>query len=181
MSQQQEILDQLGIIEDTIIDADADLKRSREKQLKRQILTKEYKRALDVLVSTQSQLKAALKDSVSKLNSEYLKSCIDYTPDSGRVVWRHRPGWHFNSSPACEHWNRRNNGALLADGAKELGKKSMGDHSLYVLLDNRPHKIANLCWMLVYGVFPGRVVHMNKDKTDFRIVNLNDLAPINKT
>ena len=178
MSQEQEILNQIIVLEDDIREADEELGRSRKKQQKRVLLTKGYRISLDKLVSRQSELKTLLKQSVSSTSPKYLKSCIEYNPNTGSLIWQTRPAWHFPSAHSCDKWNASNAGNSVLDEAGEWGTKSVGDHSLYIILDGPSHKVSELCWRMVYNKTPQRLTHINKNRTDFRIENLKELAPL---
>jgi len=94
------------------------------------------------------------------LTAEFVRSAIDYCPETGIFRWKHRK----DRTPA---WNARWAGKIAGSPGSE-GYINIGfDHKLY-----RAHRLA---WLYVYGSWPGdtqEIDHVNMCTGDNRIANL---------
>lgn len=107
---------------------------------------------------------------------ETLRQLLDYSPETGELVWKERPVEMFNPSPlrggmrsaqwACNHWNSRH------AGKPALTSPSKGGHRGGTLFRKR-YLAHRVIWYLYYGEAPdGQIDHINGVGSDNRIVNL---------
>ncbi|CAO4167882.1 HNH endonuclease signature motif containing protein [Methylorubrum aminovorans] len=83
---------------------------------------------------------------------ESVSSCLEYSPESGRLFWRDIRKPHLHGHEA---------GSIDAGGYR------------VVKLDGKTFKVSRLAWLLYYGEWPsGRVRYIDGDKENNRIENL---------
>ena len=99
---------------------------------------------------TCQQLKKA--GSYTVITQEKLKERLQYNPDTGIFFWLN--GWR-KGNPAG---SKNNRGYLLIKLVANGGRK-----------DYLAHRLA---WLYVYGVWPSEIDHINRDRSDNRLVNL---------
>jgi hypothetical protein len=101
------------------------------------------------------------------LTAKYLKSVMEYDPETGIFTWKYRPRQHFASSNAWATWNTRFSG-------NTVGYIS---HYGYVVIriDGRRYQAHRLVWLFVTGKFPLKDMdHRNLSKSDNRFANLRE-------
>ena len=94
------------------------------------------------------------------LTAEAVRAMLDYDPETGIFLWRHR-------ADRPKKWNARYAGT-------PAGYVSNGYRIIQV--DGRgSYQSARLAWLLVYGVWPTHQVdHINGARNDNRIANLRE-------
>lgn len=95
-----------------------------------------------------------------KITQKYLKSILDYNPETGKFYWKTR-------SDVRPEWNTKFSG-------KETGK--WGDRYHVLAINNRKYYCHRLAWLYVYGEFPFEIDHINLDPFDNRISNLRSVT-----
>ena len=85
------------------------------------------------------------------LTQEKLKELLNYDPDTGVFTWA-----------------KTRNGVSL--GKKAGGVSGKGYIAIYI--NGRNYLAHRLAWLYCFGVFPDQIDHINQDKTDNRICNL---------
>lgn len=98
------------------------------------------------------------------ITQEYLKSVLDYNPETGMFVWKYRPLEHFKSQGYCDRWN-----------ANYFDKKAgcTNNQGYYkIKINNVAYSAHRLAFLYVYGWMPPEVDHYNLNKSDNRICNL---------
>jgi len=54
--------------------------------------------------------------------TEFLSSVLDYDPDTGNLIWKHRPTSHFKTNAAFKTWNKRFCGTVAGTEHREDGR-----------------------------------------------------------
>lgn len=86
------------------------------------------------------------------LTLERLKTLIEYNPDTGSMVWRISTS---NRNPVGSEA-----GTIMANGYRA------------VTIDGQRHLGHRLAWFYVHGSWPKELDHINRDRSDNRMVNL---------
>ena len=99
------------------------------------------------------------------ITAEFLKTILDYNPETGLLVWKWRPQHMFATQKAFKIWNKRFAG-------KPANSKS--SHGYYqVRLFNKQYLSHILVWVLSYGCKPPYSLdHINGIRSDNRLCNL---------
>jgi hypothetical protein len=105
---------------------------------------------------------------MDKLTQEALKELLHYNPDSGIFTWLYRHRKYFTRDCDYREWNTRYPG-LEAGGVSGAGYIMIG----FFGKNHRSHRLA---WLYMHGSWPNMIDHMNKHKTDNRIINLRDVT-----
>ena len=102
----------------------------------------------------------------------YLRECFLYNPNTGYLVWKHRPLHHFKSSKEQKKWNNQYPG-------KVAGSKFKSGNNEYILIRLQGGQAQiyahRIIWALVKGHWPltRAPSHINDIGTDNRWVNLS--------
>ena len=101
-------------------------------------------------------------------DSEYVRECLDYNPNTGEFRWRVRPLAHFATLLACNAWNSRYVG-------KAVGH--VGDRYLMIGITLNSHRglysAHRIAWLLVYGKpIPDLIDHIDGNPNNNQIRNL---------
>lgn len=97
-------------------------------------------------------------------DTDYLRECFDYDPETGELKWRVRPLSHFPDQRACSTMNSRLAGTLA--GSYKL-------NAVEVNIKGSIYKAHRLIWKMVYGVDPPQHIdHINGNTNDNRLDNL---------
>lgn len=102
-------------------------------------------------------------------SAEYLRECIEYFPETGELVWKERPRYHFVSTRGMRTWNNKWPGKPACGHVSPRGYRcgSLDARSVFA------HRIA---WKIYHGREADRIDHINGVKTDNRIVNLRSVS-----
>lgn len=93
-----------------------------------------------------------------ELTAEYLRSIMDYDPESGLFTWKHRA----DKKPA---WNGKFAGEI-AGGLMPAGYVQIG-------IDLKGYYAHRLAWLYVYGESPPQELdHIDRDRANNRVTNL---------
>lgn len=96
----------------------------------------------------------------------YLRSVLDYDPESGVLKWRARPPEAFAQGRAfAAYWNGR------WAGKPALTAKTGGGY-LHGKIDMEYHVTHRVIWKMMTDEEPDNVVHDNRDLADNRWKNL---------
>jgi len=106
----------------------------------------------------------------ASITQEYLKSILDYNPDTGIFVWRERPVEYFKDGKQtkehnCNAWNAKNSG-------KQTGSQNSGGY-LLIWIKNKIYSAHILAYIYMTGKQPDKDIdHKNGNPSDNRWVNL---------
>ena len=98
------------------------------------------------------------------IRQELLKELFDYDPDTGVLTHRARCG--ANSKGFNAQFAGRPAGACQNSGYIQVGIKTSEGSKTYLA-----HRVI---FMLVHGYIPDEVDHLNRTRTDNRLINLRD-------
>ena len=96
------------------------------------------------------------------MNAAYLRSIVNYNPDTGIMTWRTRE----INQPSDKTWNTRYAGKQL----KTIDGKGYY-HFAHLRKFYRVHRMA---WLYVTGDMPDVIDHINGDRQDNRFCNLKN-------
>ena len=92
-----------------------------------------------------------------QINQEHLKELLHYDPETGVFKWKDTFGWRAKQG-------------TIAGGIN-------GSGYIYIRLKRKKYRAHRLAWLYTYGKFPeDQIDHINKDKTDNRLVNLRAVS-----
>lgn len=108
------------------------------------------------------------------LTRSQLIKLLDYDPDTGSLLWRKRGRWVVSDGYMGEQgrktFNRKFPGRVALNSICSVGYRhgSIFQRSLYA------HRVI---WVMIYGNEPiGQIDHINRDRTDNRLLNLRDVS-----
>ena len=113
---------------------------------------------------------------IKKLPSQkYLKECLRYEPETGKLYWKRRPRKHFESSKKFKTWNAHWSGAEAFTACQ----KAPGGIVYKVgKLNNCQYKAHRVVWKLVTGKEPPAIIdHKDKKGSNNRFANMRDASP----
>jgi len=113
------------------------------------------------LTTTQRNWAMEFKDN---LTAEYVRSILDYNPETGIFVWRERPIFHFKNEKSSKTWNKKYSGKIA--GCKN------GEGYIFIYINKQRHRAHHLAFLYIYKEYPNMLDHKNKIKDDNRIINL---------
>lgn len=104
------------------------------------------------------------------MNTEFIRECFDYLPETGELVWRKRPLHHFLSEREWKLVNTKMVGKI----AGSVRPKPDGKGYKYTTVCNKVEAVHRLVLMWHgFDIPKGMVVdHINQDSHDNRIENL---------
>lgn len=101
------------------------------------------------------------------MNADYLRSLVNYNPETGVMVWRERTSEHISRDSSRKTWNTRYAGTKVST----IDSKGY----LFVSINGKQYRLHRLAWLYVYGKHPNIIDHINGDRLDNRISNLRDV------
>lgn len=106
-------------------------------------------------------------------DTEYLRECFSYDPDSGVIRWRYRPRSHFGNDHRHRQWNSRLAGRIA-------GRPNTFGHHM-VTISWEVHYVHRIIWKIVTGSEPPELDHANRQPGDNRWLNLRIASRRNNT
>lgn len=92
------------------------------------------------------------------LTAEYIRSILDYDPETGIFIWKFRNNSpHFNS---IIHFGKRAGCETCGYRRIKINKKVYSEH--------------RIAWLHFYGVWPNEIDHINTNGADNKIKNLRE-------
>lgn len=106
-----------------------------------------------------------------ELTAERVRALLDYSQETGALLWRSRPREDFGSDHECSRWNKRYAGQKAG---------TVGLHGYRsIKIDRVQYKAHRLAWIHVTGAEPeNHVDHINGSRDDNRWGNLRDVPRI---
>ena len=103
------------------------------------------------------------------LDQSYLKSLIDYNPETGILTWKERnpetfKSGAYSSARICNMWNS------LHAGKAATAKRQNG--YITICVDYKGYLAHRLAWYWMTGELPEYIDHINMNKSDNRWCNL---------
>lgn len=104
------------------------------------------------------------------MTRDILLSVLDYSPETGALLWKRRTPDMFNGNAAkCAGWNTRYAGRPALQCLDSEGYQ----HGSVLGRDLKAHRVA---WIITHNEEPGALDHINRDKSDNRIANLREVS-----
>lgn len=94
----------------------------------------------------------------------YLHECFDYCSESGALTWKRRPRSHFDKERSWKAWNAR-----FPDRRAD---QPDGRGYFQVKINGKKHLSHRVIFVMIYGVVPQFIDHVNGDKSNNSISNL---------
>lgn len=101
------------------------------------------------------------------LSAEYVRSLLHYDPKTGILTWKQRPRVHFTNDRTHAMRNARFAGKIA-------GRKDSKGH-LQVTIDGVSYAAHRVIWLIVYGVWPDKIDHINHVRDDNRLLNMREV------
>ncbi|MFA7308099.1 MAG: HNH endonuclease [Hyphomicrobium sp.] len=103
----------------------------------------------------------------SNLTAAYVRSILDYNPNTGVFTWRHRPREHFTDERASKIWNTRyagtTAGCIKSDGYARIA------------IDNIRYFAHRLAWLYATGFWPAcQIDHVDLVRSNNIFSNLRE-------
>lgn len=90
-----------------------------------------------------------MAEAISLPPTSYIRECLAYEPDNGRLVWRHRPRDHFELDRQFNWWNSRCFG-------RQAGSIDRDRQYIVVSIDGQRYLAHRIIYKLVEGRDPER-------------------------
>jgi HNH endonuclease len=97
-----------------------------------------------------------------------LLELLDYDPNTGELRWKPRGLKWFVNPAKMANWNVPFAGMIA-------GSEDQYGYCLVTVLKH-PYKAHRLIWLMVHGVWPDTIDHINGDPADNRLVNLRSVT-----
>lgn len=99
---------------------------------------------------------------------------VCYNPEKGNFFWKSRkPKWfddkNHSANRCCKVWNTR------FAGTEAFRKNHISGYK-YGSFFGKNFLSHRLAWLIIYGVWPNEIDHINGNRTDNRIINLRDVT-----
>lgn len=102
------------------------------------------------------------------ISLDYLHECFKYEPDTGFLVWRHRPVSHFQNEHRWKIWITR----FAGKNAGCVGVFSNTCHYITVRINGKQQLAHRVIFYMVHGWLPEAIDHIDQNGMNNRIDNL---------
>ena len=102
------------------------------------------------------------------INQEYLKSRLNYDPETGVFTWK--------GVPETNRFNKERNTRYKRMVAGNIHATKDRNTYIRITLNHKNNHAHRLAWIYMYGTTPTQVDHINGDGTDNSIKNLRDVS-----
>ena len=110
-----------------------------------------------------------MKAKQTPITAEYVRSILDYDPETGVFVWKERPCEHFVDRRATKIWNTR----YARQRAGTLATNNYGYTRRIIRIDGTTYTANRVAYLMMTGEWPVDTVdHRNLDGTDDKWCNL---------
>ena len=106
----------------------------------------------------------------NELTHEYLLECLNYNPETGALIWKHRPENHFKNEHGYKTWN-----AKFAHKTAGSLHKSTG--YIRISIDYKTYRAHRLAYFHYYGYMPENGLdHKERIRNDNRIEKIREAS-----
>lgn len=103
------------------------------------------------------------------LSQAILKECFTYEAETGVLRWKVRPLSHFAIERIGKMWNTK-------FSLREAGVVSTSDGYRVAAVFGRRYQAHRLIWLLVHGIVPKEIDHIDHDRANNRLSNLREVS-----
>ena len=96
---------------------------------------------------------------------EYLNEVFDYDPQTGIFIWKNRPKTEFQTTSKYEIWRNKNQNT-------QAGYLDFSSGHWVVNLNATKHRLDMFAYNMIYGVYPDRLGHKDRQRANNAIENL---------
>lgn len=105
----------------------------------------------------------------NKLELNYVNECLDYNPDTGILIWKNRPEYHFKTKRSYGTWNAKFSG-------KVAGCVNHGGY-VDITINNRHYRAHRIAYFMYHGYMPeNQIDHKDRIRTHNWIDNLREAS-----
>ena len=108
------------------------------------------------------------------ITPDLVREFLSYDPESGKLFWKKRDEKWFSDKPisqahSAKAWNRKYAGL---EAFTTTGAQGYKNGSIFRV----PLSAHRAAWAILYGEWPDHIDHINRNRSDNRIVNLRSVT-----
>ena len=101
------------------------------------------------------------------LTAAYVRSILDYDPETGAFTWRERPREHFKNAQAYSAWNTR--------WPRTVAGSAIAAGYIHIRINMSFYRAHRLAWLWMTGQWPvAEIDHINRSVSDNHWSNLRE-------